>query len=125
MSTIQDIQQKYLADKRQTGQVGVFGGKGISAKEYGKLTPNTPEMVSKANLRRESKNGDFKFEQFKADTEGLASELNNTLAKYLPKFSGDKPMIEAIKKIRASVATLTKFAQQRRNQMYKTKLNMF
>ena len=125
MSTIQEIQQKYLADKRQTGQVGVYGGKGISAKEYGKLTPNTPEMVSKANLRRESKNGDFKFEQFKADTEGLASELNNTLAKYLPKFSGDKPMIEAIKKIRASVATLTKFAQQRKNQMYKTKINMF
>lgn len=125
MATVEEIQQKYLADKRQTGQVGVFGGKGISAKEYGKLTPNTPEMVSKANLRRESKNGDFKYEQFKADTEGLASELNNTLAKYLPKFSGDKPMVEAIKKIRASVATLTKFAQQRRNQMYKTKLNMF
>ena len=125
MATIQDIRQKYLSDKRQTGQVGVYGGKGISAKEYGKLTPNTPEMVSKANLRRESKNGDLKYEQFKADTEGLASELNNTLAKYLPKFSGDKPMIEAIKKIRASVATFTKFAQQRRNQMYKTKLNMF
>ena len=125
MATIEDIRQKYCADKRQTGQVGVFGGKGISAKEYGKLTPNTPEMVSKANLRRESKNGDYKFDQFRADTEGLASELNNTLAKYLPKFSGDKPMIEAIKKIRASVATLTKFAQQRRNQMYKTKLNMF
>ena len=125
MATIQDIRQKYLSDKRQTGQVGVYGGKGISAKEYGKLTPNTPEMVSKANLRRESKNGDYKFDQFRADTEGLASELNNTLAKYLPKFSGDKPMIEAIKKIRASVATLTKFAQQRRNQMYKTKLNMF
>lgn len=65
MATIEDIRQKYCADKRQTGQVGVFGGK------------------------------------------------------------GDKPMIEAIKKIRASVATLTKFAQQRRNQMYKTKLNMF
>ena len=54
MATIEDIRQKYCADKRQTGQVGVFGSKGISAKEYGKLTPNTPDMVSKANLRRES-----------------------------------------------------------------------
>lgn len=123
--TIEEIQQKYLADKRQTGQVGVFGGKGITAKEYGKLTPNTPEMVSKANLRRESKNGDYKFDQFKANTEGLVSELNNVMAKYLPKFSGDKPMIEAIKKIRTSVSTLTKFAQQRKNNMYLTKINMF
>ena len=47
------------------------------------------------------------------------------MSKYIPKFSGDKPMVEAIKKIRASVATLTKFAQQRRNSMYKTKINMF
>lgn len=125
MADLEKIREKYCFDKRQTGQVGVFGGKGISAKEYGKLSPNTPESVNKANLRRESKNGDYKYEDFKANTEALASELNNAMAKYLPKFSGDKPMIEAIKKIRASVATFTKFAQQRRNNMYKTKLNMF
>lgn len=125
MADLKKIQEKYCIDKRQTGQVGVFGGKGIAAKEYGKLSPGTPEMVSKANLRRESKNGGYKYEEFKANTEGLISELNNTMSKYIPKFSGDKPMIEAIKKIRASVATLTKFAQQRRNSMYKTKIDMF
>lgn len=129
---VQEIKEKYQIDKRQTGQLGVqyaANGKafGTSVKNYGKGTSaeNTPEISKKVMLRMQTKNGSMAYEKLKQDSEGFVSEVNGVLAKYMTKFSGDKPAMQAFKNIRNSVKTFMDFMQKRKNMMYKTNINIF
>lgn len=75
-------------------------------------------------MRHQTKAGNLSYEKLKQDSEGFVTEVNGVLAKYMTKFAGDKPAMQAFKNIRNSVKTFMDFMQKRKNMMYKTNISM-
>ena len=119
MSTIQDIQQKYLADKRQTGQL--INGVNFQKLEqkYGKVSQKT-----KHNERVEQQTS-HQNEQFAEYSKQLVNKINAAIASYKPSLAQDKAMKLAIEKLESAVKIFNTFAGQRRKMHILTSANMF
>lgn len=120
MSTIQEIQQKYLADKRQTGQL-------INGVNFQKLEQKYGKNVSqktKHNERVEQQTS-HQNEQFAEYSKQLVNKINAAIASYKPSLAQDKAMKLAIEKLESAVKTFNTFAGQRRKMHILTSANMF
>ena len=119
MSTVEEIQQKYCADRRQTGQL--INGVNFQKLEqkYGKVSQKT-----KHNERIEQQKSN-QNEQFAEYSKQLVSKLNDAIAYYKPSLARDKAMKLAIDKLESAVKTFNSFAAQRRKMNMTTSANMF
>lgn len=119
MATVEDIQQKYCADRRQTGQLvnGVNFQK--LEQKYGKVSQKT-----KHNERVEQQTS-HQNEQFAENSKQLVNKLNAAIASYKPSLAQDKAMKLAIDKLESAIKTFNTFAGQRRKMNLSTSANMF
>ena len=120
MATIEEIQQKYLADKRQTGQL--INGVNFQKLEqkYGKKFSQQTKHNERVEQQKSNQN-----EQFAEYSKQLVNKLNAAIASYKHSLAQDKAMKLAIEKLESAIKTFNTFAGQRRKMNMLTSANMF